>query len=106
MGDLANELLLLIDGEMGVNLPQGDTQVEVNTIQSGQPIGEMGVLTRKPRSANVIAKAETNRVLVVVANDFEAVLRRDSEVSKSLLMVMIERLQDINAKVNTVTSSR
>ena len=101
LGDIADELLLLIEGEVGITLPQGETEVEVNTIQSGQTIGEMGVLSRKPRSANVIAKSENNRVLVIEASDFESVLRSDSEVSRSLLMVMIDRLQDLTTKVKS-----
>ena len=99
LGEPANELLLLIDGQADVALPHGDTEVVVNHIKSGETIGEMGVLSRKPRSANVIAQADKNRVLVVQANAFEAVLRSDSEVSRSLLMVMIERLQESNIKI-------
>ena len=101
LGDLAEELLLLIEGEAGVTLPKGDTEMEVNTIQSGETIGEMGVLSRRPRSANVVAKAEHNRVLVIGAKDFETVLRSDSEISRGLLMTMIDRLQDLTAKVKS-----
>ena len=101
LGDIADELLLLIEGEVSITLPKGETEVEVNTIQSGQTIGEMGVLSRRPRSANVVAKAENNRVLVIEANDFEAVMRSDSEVSRGLLMTMIDRLQDLTAKVKS-----
>lgn len=98
-GEPSDELLLLVDGEVDVTVQQGETQVVVNTIQGGQTIGEMGVLTRKPRSANVIAKAEKNRTLVIAAKDFETVLRNDSDVSRSLLLDMIGRLQRLTAQV-------
>ncbi|MDZ7964588.1 MAG: cyclic nucleotide-binding domain-containing protein [Nostoc sp. DedSLP03] len=98
-GEPSDELLLLIDGEVDVTVLQGDIEVVVNTIRSGETIGEMGVLTRQARSANVVAKAEINRVLVIEAKDFETLLRNDSEVSRSLLLNMIGRLQRLTAQV-------
>jgi hypothetical protein len=98
-GEPSDELLLLVDGEADVSVEQGETEVVINTVQGGQTIGEMGVLTRKPRSANVITKAARNRALVIAAKDFETVLRNDSEVSRSLLLDVIARLQRLTARV-------
>jgi hypothetical protein len=98
-GEPSNEILLLINGEAEATVLQGATEVVINTIESGETIGEMGVMRRQPRSANVIAKAETNRVLVIDAKDFETVSRNDSEVLKSLLLTTMARLQRLTAKV-------
>ncbi len=80
---------------------RGDTELIINTIYEGETIGEMGVLTRQPRSANVVTNAERNRVLVIEAKDFERVLRNDSEVSRGLLLNVMNRLQGLTEKVKT-----
>lgn len=99
VGDTSDEILLLLDGEADVTVLRGDTEVVINAVRGGETIGEMGVLTRQPRSANVVAKAERNRALVIEAKDFEVVLRNDSELSRSLLLNMIGRLQRLTAHV-------
>ncbi len=100
-GELSDELLLLVDGEAYAMVLRGDSEVIINTIHEGETIGEMGVLTRQPRSANVVANAEKNRVLVIEAKDFERVLRNDSEVSRGLLLNVMNRLQGLTEKVKT-----
>ncbi|MGK7927112.1 MAG: cyclic nucleotide-binding domain-containing protein, partial [Spirulina sp.] len=105
-GDLSHELFLLIEGSADVTILQGDTEVTINTISAGTAIGEMGILTRQTRSANVVTSAEQNRVLVVKAGKFEAALEKDSEVTKQLLLEALARLQRLTTRVqNTVPKS-
>ncbi|MCC5602209.1 cyclic nucleotide-binding domain-containing protein [Nostoc favosum] len=100
-GEPSNELLLLIDGEADVTVLRGESEVVINMVRTGETIGEMGVISRQPRSANVVAKAERNRALVIETKDFEAVLRNDPDVSRSLLLNIIGRLQRLTTKVTS-----
>lgn len=102
-GDPADELFLLIEGTADATVFQGDKEVTINTISSGTAIGEMGILTRQVRSANVITTAKQNRVLVVKAENFEAALAKDAEVTKQLLLEAIARLQRLTARVQNMT---
>ena len=101
-GESSNELFLLIEGSANVNVFQDNTKVVINTISPGTTIGEMGILTRQVRSANVVTTNENNRVLVVKAEDFERVLEKDSQVSKQLLLEAIARLQRLTKKVENI----
>ena len=98
-GEFAKELHLVLEGEADVIVNQGGNDVVINTLRRGQTIGEMGILSRKPCSATVVVTGERNRFLVIDAEVFESVLRADVEISRSLLMEMIGRLQETNIRV-------
>lgn len=100
IGEVSNELHLVVSGALDVIVNQGDNEVVVNTIHRGHTIGEMGVLSRQPRSATVVGAASQSKLLVIEAEVFNAVLREDSEISRSLLLDMIERLQQTNVHVH------
>ncbi|MDJ1185504.1 cyclic nucleotide-binding domain-containing protein [Roseofilum casamattae] len=100
-GDPSDEILVLIDGSANVTIQQGDRAVAINQINIGESIGEMGTLTRQRRSASVVAAGETNRVLVVTAKSFEALLAKDPELARNLLLIMSGRLQRLTSTVQT-----
>jgi len=91
-GEVADLILLLFEGAADVFIPQGDRLKPVNKILPGETIGELGVLTREQRSATVIATVPSS-VLVIEANNFETALRHNYDLSKSLLMMLIQRIQ-------------
>ncbi|WP_088891560.1 cyclic nucleotide-binding domain-containing protein [Leptolyngbya ohadii] len=105
-GDPSDSILLLIDGTAEVVILQGTNQQNTNqqtigTVNRGETIGEMGVLTRQPRSASVIAGSDYCRVMVIQAEKFDTVLRQDAEISRNLLVVLSLRLQDMNRKLRS-----
>ena len=99
VGEPSDELFLLIKGEADATVVKDEREIVVNTIKAGQTVGEMGVLTRQQRSANVIAKGEKNQVLVIKAENFDARLRNNSEVARGLLLDMVDRLQRLTAQI-------
>ncbi|HBY80121.1 MAG TPA: hypothetical protein DEG47_24635, partial [Cyanobacteria bacterium UBA11148] len=98
-GEPSSEIMLLIEGSADVTVLQGESEQIVSKVQSGETIGEIGVLTGKQRSASVVTTAEKNRVLVINANNFETVVRQNSELARSLLLILSERLQRLTARV-------
>lgn len=101
-GDPSDSILLLINGTADVVVLRGDTQQVVGTVNVGETIGEMGVLTRQKRSASVVAASEYCRALVIQADKFDAILRQDPEVARNLLVVLSMRLQTMTSKVKSV----
>jgi len=104
-GDPSDSILLLIDGTAEVMIQRGDAQQTVGTVNVGETIGEMGVLTRQKRSASVISVSDYCRVLVIQADRFDAVLRQDPEVSRNLLVVLSSRLQSMTSKIKAVSKA-
>lgn len=98
-GDPSDSILLLIDGIADVLIQRGDTEQVVSSVNVGETIGEMGVLTRQKRSASVRAAFDYCRVLVIQADKFDAILRQDPEIARNLLVVLSTRLQNMTNKL-------
>jgi CRP/FNR family cyclic AMP-dependent transcriptional regulator len=58
----------------------------------GQSVGEMGVITGRPRSATVLAGPEGAQLLMLPAGSFESLLLRSVQFSRGLLTQLAERL--------------
>ncbi|MFM7268335.1 MAG: cyclic nucleotide-binding domain-containing protein [Cyanobium sp.] len=81
---------LVASGGLRVHLPSGTT-VDVGV---GQTVGEMGVITGRPRSATVEAGPEGAQVLVLPAQAFEELLSRSRRFDRGLLTQLACRLSD------------
>jgi hypothetical protein len=104
-GDPSTSILLLIDGSADVMVSRGETEQVVGTVNLGETVGEMGVLTRQKRSASVVAASNYCRALVIQADKFDAVLRQDPELARNLLVVLSSRLQSMTDKVKAVAKA-
>ncbi|MBL1177781.1 cyclic nucleotide-binding domain-containing protein [Pantanalinema sp. GBBB05] len=101
-GEPSDSILLLIDGTAEVVVVRGQTEQIVGTVNGGETIGEMGVLTRQKRSASVVSTSDYCCVLIIQADKFDAVLRQDPELARNLLVVLSIRLQTMTSKVKAV----
>ena len=95
----SDELFVLIEGELRVEIPQQKGTAIVGKIYPGETVGEMGVLSHKPRSATVIANQPTNTVLIIETEDFDYILSTQPEITQFLLNTMIERVQSVNKSI-------
>jgi CRP/FNR family cyclic AMP-dependent transcriptional regulator len=86
-GERAQEFVVLLDGSADV---QQDGRV-VNTLGAGDFLGEIGLVTKLPRTATVTTTS-TVRALVITDRDFLELLRRSPEVSAGVLEALGERL--------------
>ena len=86
-GERAQEFVVLLDGSAEV---QQDARV-VNTLGAGDFLGEIGLVTKLPRTATVTTTS-TVRALVITDRDFLELLRRSPEVSAGVLEALGERL--------------
>ena len=86
-GDRGREFFVLLEGEADVT--KGDQHI--NTMRDGDFFGEIALVTKMPRTANVTAKTPV-RVLVITERDFSALLKRSPEVNTGVAEALAERV--------------
>jgi hypothetical protein len=106
MGDRSQEVLIIFDGEAEVQITRSDGSTQViNTVSKGETLGELGVLTRSPRSATVIAASQPTIVLVLDAQRLESLLKRSPALAIGLLAIISKRLQRLTKIAESSTKS-
>ena len=91
-GAPSNELLLLIRGTAEVELERDGGKLIVARLAPGQVIGELGVLTRSPRSATVRAGANGADLVAIPGRRLESLLLQDGRMATGLLRTVSQRL--------------
>jgi voltage-gated potassium channel len=85
-GDVADSMYFVAEGEVEIELPHEHVRLGV-----GHFFGEIAVLRRARRSANVTAVSRTS-LLVLGAHEFHALMDRDPRLAKSVHDVVRSRL--------------
>jgi SulP family sulfate permease len=102
-GDTAASMHFILEGRVGIVVNVGDGRTtRVRSLGRHTSIGEMGLITGRPRSATI--QAEADSVLYELsAEDYERIKRDDPALSLALLgyvvSVMAERLNFANRAV-------
>jgi SulP family sulfate permease len=94
-GDPADALHFILDGRVSVVLGSGDDQIRIRSLGPLTTVGEMGLISRQPRSATI--RAETPSVLYALSVDaYERIKSNNPALGQALLSyivaVMAERL--------------
>ena len=95
-GEPGDEMLVLLKGELNVTGPAGEVFA---TIGSGNAIGEMGLFTGQPRSANIVA-VENSACLVIRKQELIVLLSNNREMYVKLLNNVINLLSERLAEAN------
>ena len=102
-GDAANSMHFILDGRVGIMIPADEGRTtRVRSLGRYTTIGEMGLVSRTPRSATI--QAEVASVLYVLSvEQFEAIKTDDPALGQKLLTyfvsVMAERLTFANRMI-------
>jgi sulfate permease, SulP family len=104
-GDPADSMHFILDGRVGIMVNAGSTPVRVRSLGPHTTIGEMGLITRQPRSATM--QAEVVSVLYELsASAYERIKRENPGLSHALLTyivtVMAERLSFANRAIGVL----
>jgi CRP/FNR family cyclic AMP-dependent transcriptional regulator len=86
-GEPGDTAYVIVDGE--VDVIAGGRMLAVR--RTGDVIGEMSVISSRPRVASLRAKSDV-RVLEIHKPAFEAILRERPETALALMRVLVERL--------------
>lgn len=95
-GEASDEMLILLKGRLRVVGVGGE---EFATIGPGSPIGEMGLFTGQPRSADILAAARSTAI-VLRASELRLLLSKAPEmhikVLRNVVVILSARLADAN----------
>ena len=91
-GDLGDELVVIVEGDVAIVQGQGDEARLIRTYQAGEHIGELAVLRAQPRAASVIAGSEGVRGLVIGGEGLRAILRERPEAAMAMLATLADRI--------------
>ena len=105
-GDTADDMYIVQSGDVSVMVTRengfGDRR-EVAVLGAGKFFGEMALMTGEPRSADVIAKTDSE-LLVVSHGAFHATLAAHPELAETVSRVIAERQQKLDE--HAATSSK
>jgi CRP-like cAMP-binding protein len=90
-GEIGTGFFVIVSGSVRV-VRDGET---VSTLGRGEFFGELSVLDRRPRIAQVVADEPTT-CLALASWDLEAVIAEQPRVALAMLRVLAERLRDLS----------
>ena len=95
-GEESNDMLVLLRGKLSVT---GDSGEELAEVRPGNPTGEMGVFTRQPRSANIVA-SERSTAIVLGRQELGVLLGANEgmhvKVLQNLVAILSQRIEQAN----------
>ncbi len=99
-GEPSDEVLVILDGTVEVLRNYGEQPVLLGALKAGQIVGEMGVISGKPRSAT--ARAVSDVTLAGIPKDeFVAAFGSSDSMALRILRMLCERLRDADNRIAT-----
>ena len=87
-GDVGDEVLVIVNGE--VEIRRG--REIIRSYGAGEHVGELALLRRAPRSADVVAGADGVQGLALGASELQSILEERPEIAMAMLSTLAERL--------------
>lgn len=97
-GERGSTSYLIEEGEVEVLIRSGDGLMSVSTIQPGQMIGEVAMVTNEPRTASLVAKVPTT-CLSFDRADFMKLMYDQPHRSLDMFKIFSKRLSESNRKL-------
>jgi len=91
-GDPGDELIVIVEGSVRVIHGYGDDERLIRTYEAGDHIGELAVLTDRPRAATVVAGREGVRGMVIGGEALRAILRERPDAAMAMLATLAQRI--------------
>jgi CRP-like cAMP-binding protein len=92
-GEFGDTMYVIVEG--AVRVVAGDRK-ELAVLGPGDVIGEMAVISSRPRMASLLARSKV-RVLEIRKPAFEAILRERPDTALAMMRVLCERLAALGA---------
>ena len=98
-GSKSTEMFILLSGKLIITGPDGTALTTLSPITS---VGEMGIITNQPRTANVIASGSTN-VFEISKIKFEVLLKKFPDIGfvifRNIITTLSTRLDNTNQQL-------
>jgi hypothetical protein len=99
IGERSDRVFVVCRGSADVCLPRDGGYKWVDVVGEGDSIGELGVITQKPRSATVIVNRDGSKLISINDGTLLAVLNQNANAAMSFLRLLSGRHQAILAKM-------
>ncbi len=100
--DVADHLFVIETGEIKVTmLGDGEREVILSIFGPGECFGELALLDEAPRSATVVATADST-VLAIARDDFHRVLLANPTIALHLLKLLAQRLRKSTHRIESL----
>ncbi|MEQ1518055.1 MAG: Crp/Fnr family transcriptional regulator [Usitatibacteraceae bacterium] len=100
-GEFAEFFYVIGAGQVKVYMSEGEREVILKTLATGDFFGELPMFDREPRSASVAA-IERCHVQMLSYSAFQQVIDSNPEISKRLMETLAKRLRDADRKISTL----
>ncbi|MFL5815607.1 MAG: Crp/Fnr family transcriptional regulator [Bdellovibrionia bacterium] len=103
-GENSRAMYLLQSGMIRIFKKKGDAQIELDTIRSGQVLGELAFLDGNPRSASGEALVDSE-IIEISGPTFQATLAQMPDWLKILLKTIVGRLRTASTRIRQLESA-
>ena len=99
-GSTDDSAFLVLSGRVAVRRNDPDSGIEflLAELGEGEMFGEMALLTRKPRTASVVA-LEATTCGIIEQSDFDQLLREHPAAVRAMMAALADRLDAVNRHV-------
>jgi CRP/FNR family transcriptional regulator, cyclic AMP receptor protein len=104
-GDEGDTAFFIINGSVDVVVGQGAKSKIVGTLRTGEVFGEMCLIEPGPRSATVVATADTE-CLAASYDEFVAAIDEDPARAVEFMKTLVRRLRQMNGLMARMGPSR
>ncbi len=99
-GDRGDSIYIIISGKVRVSTHLREEEVALGELQEGEFFGEVGFLTGRPRTANIVAATDTD-ILELKGDDVREIVKRFPRLRKVLEEFYIRRVKDTLKKIQS-----
>jgi CRP-like cAMP-binding protein len=101
VGDDSDAFYLILRGDVKISVPRTEVEPAKNlTLRDGGFFGEIGLLRDCPRTASAFVNANT-KLVSIPEKQFEELLERNGQVSRKIIMAILDRLNEYAPAVET-----
>jgi CRP-like cAMP-binding protein len=93
--DPGDYLVLILQGELDVFLPDGRGEILLETYGPGAAVGELSAIDGLPRSAAVRAKTQ-GKVMKIAGSVFRELIQRTPDILEDLFWQQVNRVRKLN----------
>ncbi len=101
--DMGDAMFIILDGSVKVSLfSENGREVILDIIEKGGFFGEMSIIDKMPRSANIITMDKTQTIMIK-RNDFMNLLVQYPNISINILKELVGRLRKADDIINSLS---
>ncbi len=101
--DMGDAMFIILDGSVKVSLfSENGREVILDIIEKGGFFGEMSIIDKMPRSANIITTDKTTTIMIK-RNDFMNLLMQYPNMSINILKELVGRLRKADDVINSLS---